>query len=221
MPTRCGSRSTRGVRRACDRTRFVLRVRDRARGTARSTRCIRDDDHIAFLPDVHVLRGYVLVRADRAPRGRARRTSPSTSTSRPAGHVRPPGRARARRACVPTERIYVLSLGSKDGNAHVHWHVAALPPGVPYEDQQYRALMSETKGVLAMTDADQRGAGRRLASGARSRCRLIGEPWRGPSEDAIAGDRWRSAARRTDPTVAPAFSDFLDFPLHRTWVRVV
>lgn len=32
---------------------------------------------------------------------------------------------------VPTERVYVLSLGSQQGNAHVHWHVAPLPPGVP------------------------------------------------------------------------------------------
>ena len=28
---------------------------------------------------------------------------------------------------VPTERMYVLSLGSKQGNSHVHWHVAPLP----------------------------------------------------------------------------------------------
>jgi hypothetical protein len=25
----------------------------------------------------------------------------------------------------------------------VHWHVAALPPGVPYDEQQVRALMVE------------------------------------------------------------------------------
>jgi diadenosine tetraphosphate (Ap4A) HIT family hydrolase len=39
-------------------------------------------------------------------------------------------------AVVPTERLYVLSLGSQQGNAHVHWHVVPLPPGVPYADQQ-------------------------------------------------------------------------------------
>jgi len=33
---------------------------------------------------------------------------------------------------VPTERVYRLSLGSKQGNAHLHWHVAPIPPGVPY-----------------------------------------------------------------------------------------
>ena len=33
---------------------------------------------------------------------------------------------------APTERLYLLSLGSHQGNAHVHWHIAPLPPGVPY-----------------------------------------------------------------------------------------
>jgi diadenosine tetraphosphate (Ap4A) HIT family hydrolase len=40
-------------------------------------------------------------------------------------------------AVVPTERLYVLSLGSHQGNTHVHWHVVPLPPGVPYADQQF------------------------------------------------------------------------------------
>nr|SBP00495.1 putative HIT motif protein [Nonomuraea gerenzanensis] len=48
---------------------------------------------------------------------------------------------------VPSERTYVLSLGSRQGNAHLHWHVAPLPPGTPYEQQQFHALMSEN-GVL-------------------------------------------------------------------------
>ncbi len=65
-------------------------------------------------------------------------------------------------ATVPTERIYILSLGSQQGNAHVHWHVAALPPGVPYEEQQFRALMTETKGVLAMTSDEQTAFAERL-----------------------------------------------------------
>jgi histidine triad (HIT) family protein/ATP adenylyltransferase len=36
----------------------------------------------------------------------------------------------------------------------VHWHVAPLPPGVPYEQQQYHALMSEN-GVLSVDDESQ------------------------------------------------------------------
>ncbi|MFI6298166.1 hypothetical protein ACIBEJ_41710 [Nonomuraea sp. NPDC050790] len=42
---------------------------------------------------------------------------------------------------------HLAFLGSRQGNAHLHWHVAALPPGVPYERQRYHALMAEN-GVL-------------------------------------------------------------------------
>jgi hypothetical protein len=45
-------------------------------------------------------------------------------------------------------------LGSQQGNAHVHWHVAPLPPGVPYERQQFHALMAEN-GVLDLSESDQ------------------------------------------------------------------
>ena len=58
--------------------------------------------------------------------------------------------ARAVEATVATERVYVLSLGSHQGNSHVHWVVAPLPPGTPYERQQYHALMAEN-GVIAMS----------------------------------------------------------------------
>lgn len=59
-------------------------------------------------------------------------------------------------AVVPTERMYSLSLGSQQGNAHLHWHLAPLPPGVPYHRQQYHALMIE-HGVLAVSDDEQAG----------------------------------------------------------------
>lgn len=57
-------------------------------------------------------------------------------------------------ASVPTERMYSLSLGSQQGNTHLHWHLAPLPPGVPYEQQQLRALSAE-HGVLDVDDASQ------------------------------------------------------------------
>jgi diadenosine tetraphosphate (Ap4A) HIT family hydrolase len=49
----------------------------------------------------------------------------------------------ALRAVVPTERLYILSLGSAQGNRHVHWHLAPLPPGVPYAEQQLAALHTD------------------------------------------------------------------------------
>jgi diadenosine tetraphosphate (Ap4A) HIT family hydrolase len=50
------------------------------------------------------------------------------------------------------ERVYILSLGSQQGNRHVHWHIAPLPPGVPYEAQQCAALSFEHAGVLSFSD---------------------------------------------------------------------
>ncbi|MDE2839463.1 MAG: hypothetical protein OXM03_02420, partial [Chloroflexota bacterium] len=51
---------------------------------------------------------------------------------------------------VPAERVYILSLGSQQGNSHVHWHIAPLPPGVPYGEQQYEALRAEN-GILEIS----------------------------------------------------------------------
>jgi diadenosine tetraphosphate (Ap4A) HIT family hydrolase len=53
------------------------------------------------------------------------------------------------RAVVPTERLYVLSLGSREGNAHVHWHLAPLPPGLPFEQQQLAALDTDVRLELS------------------------------------------------------------------------
>jgi diadenosine tetraphosphate (Ap4A) HIT family hydrolase len=66
-------------------------------------------------------------------------------------------------AVVPTERLYVLSLGSHQGNSHVHWHLTPLPPGVPYENQQYAALMHE-HGYLDVPIGDQQSLARRIAA---------------------------------------------------------
>jgi diadenosine tetraphosphate (Ap4A) HIT family hydrolase len=57
------------------------------------------------------------------------------------------------RRAVPTERLCVLSLGSRQGNAHVDWHVVPLPPGVPYAEQQLAALDWERAGVLDLDEA--------------------------------------------------------------------
>ena len=64
-------------------------------------------------------------------------------------------------SAVPTERIYLLSLGSQQGNRHIHWHVAPLPPGLPYDQQQFHALMME-HGVLALSPEDQEAVARRI-----------------------------------------------------------
>jgi hypothetical protein len=40
-------------------------------------------------------------------------------------------------------------------NRHVHWHLAPLPPGVPFEEQQLAAL-DWSRGVLDLSDDEQR-----------------------------------------------------------------
>ncbi|GIH26654.1 hypothetical protein Aph01nite_49640 [Acrocarpospora phusangensis] len=62
---------------------------------------------------------------------------------------------------VSSERTYLLSLGSQQGNSHLHWHIAALPPDIPYEQQQYHALMTEN-GVIPWTINDATNLARRL-----------------------------------------------------------
>ena len=69
--------------------------------------------------------------------------------------------ARAVGAVVPSERTYLLSLGSQQGNAHVHWHVQPLTPGTPYEHQQFHALMAEN-GVIPWSGAEATELGGRL-----------------------------------------------------------
>jgi diadenosine tetraphosphate (Ap4A) HIT family hydrolase len=62
---------------------------------------------------------------------------------------------------VPVERLYVLSLGSQQANRHVHWHLAPLPPGVPYEDQQF-AVFEASRGHLDLPDEEVADLARRL-----------------------------------------------------------
>ena len=62
---------------------------------------------------------------------------------------------------VPTERVYILSLGSQQANSHVHWHIAPLPPGVPLEEQQFEALRME-KGVLTLSEEEMAALAARI-----------------------------------------------------------
>ncbi len=52
------------------------------------------------------------------------------------------------------ERIYILSLGSQQGNSHVHWHLAPLPPGVPYKKQQCEAISLALNPVLLLSEEE-------------------------------------------------------------------
>lgn len=121
-----------------------------------------DAETVAFLAKYPTLRGYCLV----APRDHLESWLDDLDEPRFLRFqavVRRVGRAVA--ATVPTERMYSLSLGSRQGNAHLHWHVAPLPPGVPYERQQFHALMA-SHGVLDVDDAEQAALAARIRAAA-------------------------------------------------------
>jgi diadenosine tetraphosphate (Ap4A) HIT family hydrolase len=106
-----------------------------------------DGEHVAFLSRYPTVYGYVLVSPRRHVEHVVRDLGEEEYLRLQAVVYRV---ARAVEAVVLSERTYVLSLGSQQGNAHVHWHVAPLPPGTPYERQQFHALMAE-HGVLALS----------------------------------------------------------------------
>jgi diadenosine tetraphosphate (Ap4A) HIT family hydrolase len=58
--------------------------------------------------------------------------------------------AEALRQALQPERVYVLSLGSQQANAHVHWHIVPCAAGIPFEEQQLALLNAEKRGVLAL-----------------------------------------------------------------------
>ena len=109
-----------------------------------------DEAVVAFLNKYPVLYGYTLV----APREHREQATGDfnldeyLALQRVIYHV-----SEALRAVVPTERLYILTLGSQQGNQHVHWHLAPLPPGVPYERQQTAAL-DISRGILAIPDEE-------------------------------------------------------------------
>jgi diadenosine tetraphosphate (Ap4A) HIT family hydrolase len=110
-----------------------------------------DADVLVFLDRYPTLRGYTLV----CPRRHVERVVDDLAEGEYLALQRWVYRVgRAIEAVVPTERLYVLSLGSQQGNRHVHWHVAPLPPGVAYRDQQLAAL-AKSRGNLAIPAAER------------------------------------------------------------------
>jgi histidine triad (HIT) family protein len=107
-----------------------------------------DGEQVAFLNRYPTLYGYVLV----APRKHVEHVVRDLDLD---AYLRLQAVvhrvARAVESVVPSERTYLLSLGSQQGNAHIHWHIAPLEPGTPYEQQQFHALMAQ-HGVISWSD---------------------------------------------------------------------
>ncbi|NJP29414.1 HIT family protein [Microbispora sp. SCL1-1] len=132
------------VRRTRGRPCFICAILAGAPGYDLEQIVFEDEHHVAFLDRYPTMPGKVLV-APRAHVEHAVRDLDEDAYLRLMRTVRRV--ALAVEAVVPSERTYLLSLGSQQGNAHLHWHIAPLPPGTPYEQQQYHALMTEN-GVI-------------------------------------------------------------------------
>jgi histidine triad (HIT) family protein/ATP adenylyltransferase len=117
-----------------------------------------DDHHIAFLDRWPTLPGKLLV-APKTHIEHAVRDLDEAAYTRLMLVVRRV--ALAAEAVLKPERTYLLSLGSQQGNAHLHWHIAGLPPGVPYGQQQFHALMTEN-GYLRVSAEDSAALAARL-----------------------------------------------------------
>ena len=116
-----------------------------------------DDYAVAFLNRYPPLYGYVLV----APREHREEVTGDFSLAEYLRlHEVVHRVSEAIRKVVPTERLYVLSLGSQQANRHVHWHLAPLPPGVPFEQQQLAAL--HTNVCLDLSDDELASLARAL-----------------------------------------------------------
>ncbi|MFD8141709.1 HIT family protein [Streptomyces sp. NPDC059708] len=124
-----------------------------------------DEENIAFLDRWPTLPGKVLV-APKAHVEHVVRDLDEAAYSRLMLFVREVALA-VEAVCRP-ERTYLYSLGSREGNAHLHWHVAALPPGVPYAEQQFHALMTEN-GVLKPSPEESAALAARLREAIRVR----------------------------------------------------
>ena len=118
----------------------------------------QNDEFIVFLNKYPVLYGYVLV----APvKHKEQVTGDFTIDEYLALQRVIYQAAEAVRKTVHTERVYILSLGSQQGNSHVHWHIAPLPFGVPFKEQQLEALKVEN-GILDMEDEEMKALARQI-----------------------------------------------------------
>lgn len=118
----------------------------------------QDNTCIIFLNKYPVLYGYVLV----APVEHKEQVTGSFTAGEYLALQRMVYRTvEAVRKSVPAERIYILSLGSQQGNSHVHWHIVPLPYGVPIKEQQLEALRIEN-GILDIPDDEMENLARQI-----------------------------------------------------------
>jgi diadenosine tetraphosphate (Ap4A) HIT family hydrolase len=135
-------------------------------------------DAVAFLARYNTLLGHTLVvpRAHREPVTADFRIEEYLTLQRLVFHV-----GEALRLELPTERLYIMSLGSQSGNRHVHWHVAPLPPGC----RTQRSSSPPSRGIGACSPS-QRARRQPSPDASAPGSRRCGGP-DAPKDERVAG----------------------------------
>lgn len=142
---------------------FICELADEATTPAHETVAYRDEHCVVFFPTWQRLYGYCLL----APRRHATEVvSDYTEDEYLELQRRVHRLGRVLTEITPTERLYVFSFGSMQGVAHVHWHVAPLPPGVPFREQQFAAV--DKPEYLEIPSAGLQELARKIGAGMRA-----------------------------------------------------
>ena len=139
---------------------FICELTEEATAPEHETVIYRDQHCVVFFPTWQRVYGYCLL----APRHHVTGVvSDFTEEDYLALQRRVHRLGRVLTEVTPTERLYVYSFGSMQGVAHVHWHLAPLPPGVPFDEQQFAAV--DKTEYLQIPDAELRDLARKIAAG--------------------------------------------------------
>ena len=133
------------ARSAC----FVCRIVE-GRPLVPNERIIYEDDRvIAFLNQLPSQEGYTIV----CPKRHAERFE-TDLTDEEWQHLQAIVRRVARAVSEATGaiRMYIASLGSPERNPYLHVHVCPCPPGTPFEQQQFAAMMVPNGEYLLLSD---------------------------------------------------------------------
>ncbi len=118
----------------------------------------QNDEFIAFLNKYPILYGYALV----APIEHKEQVTGDFTLDEYLALQRAVYQvAEAVQRTMEAERVYLLSLGSQQRNRHVHWHIAPLPQGVPFKQQQLEALRVEN-GIIEIPDHEMEKLAKRI-----------------------------------------------------------
>ena len=133
------------ARSAC----FVCRLVE-GRPLVPNPRIVFEDDRvITFLNQFPSQEGYTLV----CPKRHAERFE-TDLTDDEWRHLQDVVRrvARAVSRATGAIRMYLASLGSPERNSHLHVHVCPCPPGTPFDQQQFAAMMWRDGRYLLLSD---------------------------------------------------------------------